>query len=56
MDAQLTRPGWRWGFLGHPTVQGTLSGLRAEEGEGLVWGRGREMGGGGGEETEIFNK
>ncbi len=56
MDAQLTKPGWRWAVLGLPTGQGTLMALQADEGEGLDRGRGREMGGGGGEEAEILNK
>ncbi len=56
MDAHLTRPGWRWVVLGLPTGQGTLIALWADEERGLDSGRGREMGGGGGEETEIFNK
>ncbi len=55
-DAHLTRPGWRWAVLGLPTGQGTLMALGGEEGGGLDWGRGREMGDGGGEEAEILNK
>ncbi len=56
MDAHLTRPGWRWVVLGLPTGQGTQIALWADKGGELDWGRGREMGGSGREETEIFKK
>ena len=56
MDAHLPRPRWRGEDLGLPTGKGILTVLQAGEGEGVKRGREKEMGGGGREQAENFNK